>query len=531
MPEVQVHDRSATLFHSQTKSMDEEAGGDGGSHVVSLDTDGQDIPPITYTPPPGLISGDPRPASIAKTAGPSLLRIRRPVRHDSPVVTSKTAEETSQAKLLQSFLVSLQLTLVSFFALNPHFFWKITFSLLTALFLVFTMLVKTPCLFNCFTDVSEMQANGITIDLLHLVLDYLETVHGFAAVYLLFRTGGRTKHLIREMDNMLSESKIVSADAKWTTSRMTAGLVLVLLSAGVQVAGTLLWNPRRLFRAFHPDRVKQYQVAEGAIDSYRYKYQPMFDLLDTDYLIMSVIVKFLTVVHAHLLELVYFFSVDVLYCSLVSASDSSSITRIGSRDQRSQSMSALVLQANRVLAPLISVSLLFNSVYIILETVIIFDQSGIYLFPETALCDVIKVLVAVASVILMIIKGSQIEKAIQNKTSDPYQTPEWNLFSPAMKGLIILVVSVTTFAAILISARLNDVSFEVQYQSNWTFNWINEAEVHTVAELKEQLDEGLMQIPAEYPYPPSEVRKLCWVPGVPKCATTLCCKERDRDGI
>lgn len=473
-----------------------------------------DVPPITYTPPPGFASPTTRRIqdSFAKTSPPGS-RQRHGLQAGNSIEEPK-ARSSSQTRILQSFLLSLQLTLVSLFALNSDFFWKITCTILAFLFVVLTILVKIPCLFNCFADFSEVQANGLTIVTLRLILDYAETGHGIIAVFLLFRMGGRVKRLIQLMEQLNSQPGIPFTASKGLVVGIILWSVFFLSSATLQVTVTGFWNPRHLFRAYRPDRLKLYEASEGA-GTYVYKYQPLIDMTDTDYLILSALVKFLSIIHAHLLELVSLIVSGVVCNSLVSASIIVTDNRMAFVSHRvADHMTAVMGQANRLLAPLFFTSLLFNSMYVIFESVIVLDMSGIYILPKTGVCDAFKLLVSMTCIITMMNTGSRVTRTLNDGTKRTHVPAKVDILSPGMRGIIVLVVGVTAFAAIIVSGRLKDVSLHMDYQSNWTFNWMSEADMSTESELRERMDEGFMQIPVQYPWPPHEVKKLRLIPGM-----------------
>ena len=89
-----------------------------------------------------------------------------------------------------------------------------------------------------------------------------------------------------------------------------------------------------------------------------------------------------------------------------------------------------------------------------------------------------------------------------------HDAPSTAIISGGKKAILALLFLFAVLAALLISSRLNDESFVMEYQSNWTRDWVKESELGTEAEIRERVERGLMMIPVEYPWPPLEVKKM-----------------------
>ena len=370
--------------------------------------DEEEIPHITYTPPPSVTARAvlQKSRSIAQTAAPTGIRSNTV----SPEPNDKEIVYPDHLSVFSRFILFLQVSLISLFGFNHDYFWKFAFTLTSACFIVLTIMVKTPCFLNCFCDGEEIRANGMTIALLRLFIDFLETIHGLAAAVLLFHLGGRLRPLMARIALLYQQFDIVETNQYKLLLRGVWSLALVYANAAAQVSLMYVLNQRLLLRKYQPDKIRKYEADEGD-GVYVYRYQPLIETHDSDYLFLSMFVKFFSLVHAHLPELVSSCLTsalkDAVSCSSSFKQSDESISHFVT------SFHALTAYNNKIFASIMFTSLLFNSLYIIISLVIVVDLSSVYLLPSPGIIEVYKILSSLFCLILLLKQGSNLERKMK----------------------------------------------------------------------------------------------------------------------
>lgn len=459
-------------------------------------------------------------SSIALTARPGSWATPSPRIH--PITQSQESHENKESDIVSQvplhltiftrFMQFLQVSLISLFSFNEDFFWQITFTLLSAAFVLLTAIVRTPCLLNCYCDKDEIIAGGVTIDLLRLMIDWIEITRGITAAVILFNMGGSLLILISKIEVLLHGK----SQAMKTILMLIIGALLVISNAAIEVIMTCTYNERTLIHRYQPDKVKKFEADEGA-GVYVYKYQSIIDTSDRDYLILAIMVKFFSRIHAHIPELVYSCT-TVIACDAVSGLKNvlPAVISDESRNALSVEIKSIAAYHKKIFSSLVFASILFNSLILMVSLLIVGDQSQVYLLPSSALIEFYKVVVSAAVIIIVLRQGYDMQKQVHraigliHPEEENHQTE--SLIAPASKIVLVVILSVSTALALLCSQQVNDVEISIAYQSNWTYDWVKYTDMSTETEMREKVEQGLMMIPIEYPYPPNEVKKLKKIP-------------------
>ena len=450
---------------------------------------------------------------------PKPVKAKNEVEHHVPnlIPDTKSSSTVTASVVFKSFRVLIfftQCNFLSFFAFNEDMCLKVTFTIMTDLFLLVSIVINIPCFFNCFLDFHELRVKGFTVELLQIIQQYVLLVHIMSIQWHFMTNGGRIKRFLAKLEAFARESKVTTQGKKafWLCLQLTALITMNILSALLQAYLLICYQNRRILRSYQPNAVKVYFAKEGQ-GKYVYEYEPIVNLGDDFLLWLTLSVKFFAHFQTFCLPIMSFHWSNVVssivpsICQSLKETDESGNLidleheSIFKKTSNSSNTSTDLLQSfsriDRVVRSWTFISLLFNAVSGLLSLTIIFIQSAfIYLIPYSNPVEVYQIFVSLVSITVATTSGSKTCRILNESRTRLNQKEKTEqastLVSKGQQIILSVVTGMVIIFLLLISSRIQDTKILSNYDPKQTRNWLSEVTSISFKEAKKKLMSSIL---------------------------------------
>lgn len=388
----------------------------------------------------------------------------------------------SPVKSLNRLVSLLQICAVSFFALNQDLTLKLVYSFTWLVFILITIAIETPCLFNCYVDPKALTQAPLTPDFLAVLADAITLIHAIVAGVTALRIGGDLRRFGYFFTLVTSTSPAsphrsspLASKIYWSLRVYILFLTLVAIAA-FECFILVQLNPRRILRPYTPDKLKLSEAREGK-DPYLWEYTPVIDVGQDMFMYSSLLFRGLLVIHVRSLEVITIHLSSILksanFLDISSTRDTREDTMDdeNDNDENANDQRKMSMYLYNVLNRIVFKSLLFN-LFSILTSIAMVTRAmtTIYIIPSVCLYDLVKLIEAIFFIICLLSSCSQMHlqlTLLNSKLKASFPT------GSQMGALLLLVIAYAIFICMIVENTQNTV-IHTAYYDNETRDWFSE---------------------------------------------------------